>query len=175
MTSEHPWIAVVDGKRPDLPGRALVFTKDEGTGWEALCAQTIDGWVWGGIAHKITHYRLAATERKPVTRRFVVTAGDATMPCLCIHGRPINTGLRVHCPECEGAPQQINAAPQEPLAKSTMDSVLVNGTDTPGEEGITPVGAAPLRTGLRSYRNRWFAPVKRDPLVLMADVYRRMK
>lgn len=126
MTSEHPWIAVVDGKRPEgLAGDTLVNFASlpevpsafHDAPHRADCTQ----WRWWSL------YRLAATERK------------------------INAA-----PEHGGQKFFATASPEAPA----------------GEHA--PV-AAPLRTGLRSYRNRWFEPVKRDPLVLMADVYRRMK
>lgn len=133
MTSEHPWIAVVDGKRPDLPDGTRIFMRwQDGDVWELngrgyFVEDCSEFWKSDHGDSYVTHYRLTATERK------------------------------------------INAAPEHGGQKFLATA----SPEAPAGEHAPAV--APLRTGLRSYRNRWFEPVKRDPLVLMADVYRRMK
>lgn len=51
----------------------------------------------------------------------------------------------------ERAEKEQNAAPQEQLAKSAEDS-SVNGTDKPGETGLTPAGAAPIAHSKSQFR-----------------------
>lgn len=49
-----------DGQRPDLPPDTIVECMDATTGWTSSPPhQEVQHWAWSGIAHKITHWRLA--------------------------------------------------------------------------------------------------------------------